>query len=147
LGAAAAIYFIRSKRIKAPVRDTKPQLSLQEKALQVLAELEAKKLWEQGKVKNYYVELTDIVRGYIEARFNTPALELTTDELLYKARTQQDLMPIASQLEQILRTADLAKFAKAQPLPEEHVAAIQNAKEIVSITRPVIIENQPNQPS
>lgn len=139
--AAVVVYFIRSKRAKKPVLDETPKETLQEKAMKLLAELEEKQVWQKGQVKEYYVQLTDIVRGYIEARFNTAALELTTDELLDKARTVPGIQEITPQLGIILRTADLAKFAKAQPTPTEHTASMQLAKELVIATRPVIIEN------
>ena len=109
--------------------------------MKMLATLDAEQLWQKGNAKEYYVRLTDIVRGYIEARFNTPALELTTDELIDKARQTKDLIPVAQPLETILQTADLAKFAKAQPTPQEHIDAMQLSKDIIVSTTPVIIEN------
>jgi hypothetical protein len=139
--AAVIIYFIRSKRTLKPFVEELPSETLQEKAMKLLAELEEKQLWQKGQVKEYYVQLTDIVRGYVEARFNTAALELTTDELLDKARTIPGILEITPQLGTILRTADLAKFAKAQPTPTEHTTAMQLAREVVAVTRPVIIEN------
>jgi len=86
------------------------------------------------------VELTDIVRNYIEARFSTSALELTTDELLYKVQLHRELQPYYALLADILHTADLAKFAKAEPLPQEHTAAMDKAKQLVAASKPVIIE-------
>ena len=47
-----------------------------------LKELDQKELLTQNKIKLYYVELTDIVRTFIERELNIPALESTTDELL-----------------------------------------------------------------
>ena len=67
-------------------------------------------------------------------------MELTTDELLYKAQLLKDLQPYQSVLSVILTTADLAKFAKAQPLPQEHTGAMEKAKEFVNSSRPVIID-------
>lgn len=141
LAAVVIIYFIRAKGAQKPVVAEGPKETLQEKAIKLLNELETKQLWQKGQVKEYYVQLTEIVRGYIEARFDTAALELTTDELLDKARITPGIMAITPQLEMILRTADLAKFAKAQPTPIEHTTAIDLAKEIVVTTRPVVIEN------
>lgn len=139
-------YFLRNKGAKVPVKEEGPKETLQEKAQRLLAELDAKQLWQKGQVKEYYVRLTEIVRGYIEARFDTPALEITTDELIEKARRTKDIIPVAGQLETILRTADLAKFAKAQPTPQEHVTAMDLAKALVTATRPVIIETPSNTP-
>lgn len=139
-------YFLRNKGAKVPVKEEGPKETLQEKAQRLLAELDAKQLWQKGQVKEYYVQLTEIVRGYIEARFDTPALEITTDELIEKARRTKDIIPVAGQLETILHTADLAKFAKAQPTPQEHVTAMDLAKVLITATRPVIIETPSNTP-
>ncbi|WP_276133210.1 hypothetical protein [Polluticoccus soli] len=131
------IYFVRNKKVAAPVTTPPPpQETLQEKALRMLAELERKHLWQGNQVKQYYVELTDILRGYIEARFNTPTMELTTDELLQSVRLNRELNKHAELLSAILYTADLAKFAKAQPLPHEHANAMELAIKFVNETKP-----------
>lgn len=139
LGIAGTIYYMRRKK-NEPAKPAGPVETLQEHSLRLLSELEGKNLWQQKKVKEYYVELTDIVRSYIEARFNTPAMELTTDELLYKAQLLRELQPYHSLLASILPTADLAKFAKAEPLPEQHTEAMEKAKELVVKSTPVISE-------
>jgi len=133
------IYFIRNKKV-APPPPAGPVETLQDHTLRLLAELESRQLWQKKQVKEYYVELTDIVRNYIEARFHTAAMELTTDELLYKAQLLRDLQPYHGLLTDILHTADLAKFAKAQPLPQEHTDAMEKAKKLVNDSRPIIIE-------
>ena len=138
------IYFVRKKKEPKPVPEG-PVETLQEKALRELSALEAKQLWQERQVKEYYVELTDIVRAYIEQRFKTPAMELTTDELLGKAQALKEMIPHYSSLSMILQTADLAKFAKAQPLPEEHVEAMEKAKQFIATSKPVIIIETPTE--
>ena len=133
------LYFIRNKKI-APPKPQGPVESLQDKTLRLLSELDTRQLWQKNQVKEYYVELTDIIRNYIEERFHTPAMELTTDELLYKVQLHRELQPYQTLLSVILHTADLAKFAKAQPLPQEHTDAMEKAREFVNTSRPVIIE-------
>ena len=133
------LYFIRNKKI-APPKPQGPVESLQDKTLRLLSELDMRQLWQKNQVKEYYVELTDIIRNYIEERFHTPAMELTTDELLYKVQLHRELQPYQTLLSVILHTADLAKFAKAQPLPQEHTDAMEKAREFVNTSRPVIIE-------
>ncbi len=139
LAVFVVLYFLKNKKVAAPVPQG-PVESLQDKTLRLLDELETRQLWQRNQVKQYYVELTDIVRNYIEQRFHTPAMELTTDELLYKAQMLKDLQPYQTVLSVILTTADLAKFAKAQPLPQEHTDAMEKAKEFVNSSRPVIID-------
>jgi hypothetical protein len=144
LGVFVALYFLKNKKtaIPAPV---KPAIPLQDQMLAQLAELDAKQLWQKNQIKQYYVELTDIIRSYIELRFNTPALELTTDELLHKAKMHRELHPYITLLATILQTADLAKFAKWQPLPQEHFDALENARKFIDSSRPapVTTDNQP----
>ncbi|GAA4468063.1 hypothetical protein GCM10023093_24960 [Nemorincola caseinilytica] len=137
--ALVIVYLVKNKK-PAPVVPEGPKETLQQHSLRMLNELEAKQLWQNQQVKEYYSELTDIVRNYIEARFATPAMELTTDELLHKAQMHRDLMPYYGILSTILHTADLAKFAKAQPLPQEHTDAIDKARQLVVSSTPVITE-------
>ena len=136
---AAGFYLLKKKKVEVP-KPPKPEEPLFDRTIRLLDELDAKQLWQKNKVKEYYVELTDIVRGYIEERFATKAMELTTDELLSKVRHTKDLMAYYERLAMILNTADLAKFAKAQPLPQEHVDAMEHAKNFVNQTKPVIIQ-------
>jgi hypothetical protein len=146
LAGFVAYYFIRNKRTPIPVVVPKgPQETLQEKTLRLLAELDNQKLWQANRIKEYYTALTDILRNYIEERFHTPAMELTTDEILRKAKQHPELTRHYDQLSNVLYTADLAKFAKAQPLPHEHTTAMDQAKEFVVATKPKTIENQQKQ--
>lgn len=138
LGIIIAVYFLRHKKAPAPPPPPPPAIPLHEQFLKLLADTEQKQLWQQGRVKEYYVELTDILRAYIEKRFHMQALELTTDELLDVASRHQELAMYRDQLSGILRTADLAKFAKAQPLPAEHVAALDATRNFISTTKPVV---------
>ncbi len=131
------LYFIKNRKIKMAKRG--PVESLQDYALRLLATLDAKQLWQKKQVKEYYVELTDILRNYIELRFETKALELTTEELLEKARVLKELQPYYELLSQILQTADLAKFAKFQPVQEEHIDIMDKAKTFINSSRPVVI--------
>lgn len=134
------VYFLRSKKAPAPPPPAAPAIPLHEQYLQLLNEIDHKQLWQQGRVKEYYVDLTDVLREYVEKRFNTQALELTTDELLDIARRHKELAVHHDLLATVLRTADLAKFAKAQPLPAEHIAALDAARSFINTTKPVATE-------
>ncbi|HTN47372.1 MAG TPA: hypothetical protein VL098_13565 [Flavipsychrobacter sp.] len=129
------------KRKPAPVAvPAAPSETLHQRTLRLLEELDSRKLWQSGNVKLYYIELTDILRSYIELRFKTPAMELTTDELLNKSHDHKEMSKYYDELSQILHTADLAKFAKAQPLPYEHTQALEQTRQFVNATKPVIVE-------
>lgn len=96
-----------------------------EKATTLLQQLERKELWQKGEIKNYYSELTDIARNYIEEEIHIPAMESTTSELiagLRNAAKQKKLKlsnETVSNLEKVLKQADLVKFAKVKPLDFE----------------------------
>lgn len=96
-----------------------------EKATSLLNNLEKKELWQQGEVKAYYSELTDIVRNYIEEAIEIPAMESTTSELIegLKVASQKKKMKLSKEtienLFVVLKQADLVKFAKSKPLDFE----------------------------
>ncbi len=136
-------WYLARRKKPAPVVPEGPKETLQEHALRLLSELDARQMWQNERVKEYYVDLTDIVRNYVEERFDTPVMELTTDELLDKARRHKELIPYYATLESVLRTADLAKFAKAQPLPQEHIDAMEKAKQLIISSKPIVTEQPP----
>lgn len=93
-----------------------------------LDELKNKKLWQKGDVKEYYSELSYILREYIENRFQLRALELTTDETIALSKGISEIEKREkSKLEQVLMLADMAKFAKQQPIATENEEALKNA--------------------
>lgn len=89
-------------------------------ALEKLRAVEQEKIWQKGEVKRYYSELTDIIREYTELRFSFLAMESTTDEIIYKMRNVVIDKEQKENLQELLQHADLVKFAKANPLPDEH---------------------------
>jgi hypothetical protein len=134
--AAVIIYFLRNKKNVAPVIvPSAPPEPLHVKALRQLDELEKRKLWENNQPKEYHTELVDILRSYIEARFHVDVMESTSDEILYKAAVHKEMSVHRLLLSNILQIADLAKFAKAQPTPQEHMAAIEYARQFVTATK------------
>jgi len=117
------LYFVlRKKETKEELEARIPPYDL---ALMRLGELDEKQLWQKNKIKQYYVELTDIVRNYIERELKIPALESTTDELI---ETIEDFNTSSTlnipketidKLNKLLQEADLVKFAKFKPLANE----------------------------
>ncbi len=104
-------------------------------ALEALGDLKAKKLWQQGLVKEYYSELTEIFRRYIEQRYNVPSLEETTDETLAGLRTAQVGDGLLEPAEVILRRADLVKFAKYHPTVTDHEDSFRGVIAFVEKTK------------
>ena len=96
-----------------------------EKATSLLQQLERKELIQRGEIKNYYSELTDIARTYIEEEIHIPAMESTTSELIVSLRNvaKNKKLKLSKEtlenLEKVLNQADLVKFAKVKPLDFE----------------------------
>jgi hypothetical protein len=111
-------------------------------AERLLAELRAKKLWENGKTKAFYSELSHILRGYLEDRFTMPALESTTEELIRDLKTRGFDAALIDKIRNLLQTADLVKFAKVEPPTDVHDAFLGDAEHIVEITKPQPVVNE-----
>jgi hypothetical protein len=133
-----AVWFLRKRKlqVKEPAKIIVPKEAAHVIAFRSLSELKEKKLWQNDRVKLYYVELSDIVRTYIENRYRLLALESTTQELLdsishNKYLNEEQLL----MLKQVLYTADMAKFAKAKPLANENDLSFQNAYKLVDQTQ------------
>ncbi len=92
-----------------------------DRALMELKKLEDSKYLIQDEYKQYYSELTDIVRSYLEEDAHVSALESTTDQLIDKLEMMKDAGELKlgddtlQQFKRILQTADLVKFAKSKP--------------------------------
>ena len=116
---AATMLYRYMRRRETEVR-VMPKLPAHVVANKALVELNNRKLWQNGKFKQYYTSLTSIIRVYISDRWGIGALELTTDEIIV-ALSDID-MPRDSRmaLVALLRTADMVKFAKAEPEAQEN---------------------------
>ena len=114
-------------------------------AERLLNELKAKKLWQKGEIKDYYSELSHILRGYLEEQFKIPALESTTDELVYTLNNNSFQDDVIDKMEGLLQTADLVKFAKLTPPDSVHDTFWLDALQVVQKTKPQLIEATVNQ--
>ncbi len=136
---AGLLYYFLKKKKKQPAAVT-TRLSTTvppyEAAMEALESLRAKKLWQSGRVKDYYSELTEIVREYIELRYPVRAMEMTTAEIYAALRQTEVTASSREKLNQVLVLADLVKFAKEQPLPLENEQSFTQSVEFVRETRP-----------
>lgn len=113
-----------------------------------LKELDGKELISQNKIKLYYVELTDIVRTFIERELNIPALESTTDELLetitdFNSSSKLNIpKETLIKLQKLLQEADLVKFAKSKPLQNEISLHRIDAEGIIDTLHPIQLETK-----
>lgn len=139
LAIAALVYFYLKKRKQAkPVVTSRLKTTIPpyEAAIEALESLRLKKLWQSGRVKEYYSEMTEIVREYIELRFPVRALEMTTSEINAALRQTDVNSTAREKLNQTLILADLVKFAKEQPMPLENDLSLNQCLDFVRETKP-----------
>ena len=117
-----------------PVKKPVPPYVL---AIEKLNALQQKKLWQQGAEKEYYTQLTDILRGYLYGRFGINAMEMTTPQILTKISDTDEAKEFASFVHSVLKEADFVKFAKAKPAAPENELAFRNVREFVELTKPI----------
>jgi|TARA_B110000196_G_scaffold28249_2_gene21180 hypothetical protein len=142
-------WFVIRKRKETEDAPTYRTLPPFEEAILRLNELDEKLLWQNNKIKEYYSELTEIVRGYIERELKVPALENTTDEVLAMIKDFKNADSIETsketikKLKDLLQEADLVKFAKSKPLAIEIEDDRRDAEFIIGNLKPKqIIEKE-----
>jgi hypothetical protein len=108
-----------------------------EVAVAALNKLRARHLVDEGKFEEFFVQLSAIVRRYLEDRFHVRAPEMTTEEFL--AAAAGDGLLIAAHrrlLAEFLAQADLVKFARHFPTRKDSDAAFEAARRFVQETQP-----------
>ncbi|WP_338410665.1 hypothetical protein [uncultured Flavobacterium sp.] len=134
MGLGFLAYYLIQKVQKHKKEEILTYASPIEKALAYADGLEKKNLWQNGNVKQYYSELTDIARVYIEEALSIPAMESTSNELFKALRTETGKRKIKispsllNQFNLVLKNSDLVKFAKSQPIASE----IEESKNVVN---------------
>jgi hypothetical protein len=118
---AGGIYWFLFRKKPLSEEEKIASLPPYDRALLELKKLENSKYLIQDEYKQYYTELTAIVRAYLEEDVHVTALESTTDELITKLELLKDAGDLKLdndtlyQFKRILQTADLVKFAKSKP--------------------------------
>jgi len=102
------------------------------KAIGDLENLRQQKLWQSGKVKEYFSTLTDIAREYIEGQFGVNAVEMTTDDILEEIKPLRFSTEAYNKLKDTMELADLVKFAKYNASNLENDIAMNNMTDFVN---------------
>ncbi|MCX6270111.1 MAG: hypothetical protein NTU44_02630 [Bacteroidetes bacterium] len=141
-------YYLKKRRQNQPVfvLPSKPPVPPYIIALEELEKLRQSKLWQTGKVKEYHTQLTDILRVYLEKKYQILAMEMTTWEIMESMRSYQVNPEAKRLLQEVLELADLVKFAKEQPLPVQHDHNLKLAVDFVNLTILSGEENKDEQP-
>lgn len=114
-------------------------------ALRSLEKTRAQKLWQAGKQKQFYTQVTDALRQYIADRFDVAALEQTSAEM-FRDLQDKDIEPeLKEKLKDLFTTADFVKFAKHTASDQENENAIPTAIRFVNETYMKEIEKEEDQ--
>jgi hypothetical protein len=130
------IYFIVRYRDNKPIIKhikIEPKLPPHQLAMKEIERIKTEKVWQKGRSKEYYTELTDTLRTYIQERFGFNAMEMTSSEIIEK------LMEVEAKdirdLKELFLTADLVKFAKHDPMMNENDSNLLNAISFINDTK------------
>ncbi len=138
---AIFVIYMYSKKKKStgttPWIIDKPKIPPHKEALDALEKLRSEQLWQQGKVKEYHIRITNILRNYIERRFGINALEMITDDILNEFEKINRDSELYHTLKDVLTLGDLAKFAKFNPLAGENEKSFDYTFAFVKRTIPV----------
>lgn len=109
------------------------------RAIRQLEALHSQKLWQAGQTKEYFSELTDILRDYLQGRYGIEAMEMTSAEIL-AALAQVNEHKLIEQLRAMFAVSDLAKFAKMTPDGTECETAYFDVYYYVDQTKEIVVE-------
>lgn len=112
-------FFVLRKKKRAANKEN--ELPPYERAILALRKIDESHLLEQDSHKEYYSQLSDTARKYIDEEVYDHAMESTTDELI--TRLDEEIKSghlnldkaTIEELKKVLKTADMAKFAKSKP--------------------------------
>lgn len=140
------VYYLKKRKVIVPEvqQPKKPELPLHVETLNKLNSLKERKIWELDRVKEYHVELTDILREYLEKRYGINAPEQTSDEIFESTRNLEIDEQSRGKLRQVLVLADLVKFAKASPNASDNERSIENAIDFVTGTTETVVTTEKN---
>ncbi len=136
LALIALAVFLKKRLKKGPKKEPLPAKPAHQIAYEALQALKAKNLPAKGEIKQYYIELSNIVRHYLENRFRLRAPEMTTEEFLYSLQESDSLSGAQKNLlKQFLGHCDLVKFARYGPTQKEIENSFNAAEKLVEETK------------
>ncbi len=116
------------------IRSPEPPRPAHEIALVALEELLKKDLVAQGLLKEFYSEISEIIRRYIEGRYFIPALEETSSEILRELNGQEIDVDLMQDIKEFLELSDLVKFAKYKPGEKENQKIVVLGRQFIEKT-------------
>lgn len=136
IGTGVWAYFTFRKRQEIIEQKRTPVVPPYELAISRLNTLRSRNLPESGHEKEFYTELVDILRQYLQGRFGIYAMEMTSTQIVRALRANPDTRMTADEVRAVLSIADFVKFAKVRPLPDDNIRAFTRATSFVEQTKP-----------
>lgn len=132
-----SFYIWRRKRLGKGILPIKvePPRPAHEIAFEELNALKESTLLREGKLKAFYICMSEIIRKYVEGRYFIVALELTTHELVEELQGAELEKPHIDLFQGFLESCDLVKFAKFIPSSNEVQAILKQAFDLVEQTK------------
>lgn len=124
---------LRARKEERQPLDLRPAWEI---AFEDLALLKQKNLPQEGRFKQYYIELTEIVRRYYERMYDLNVMDMTTQELLYAFGRLELPEGLLDSMQAFFAHADLVKFARFTPdtdRAEEDFEEVHSAIEVVRV--------------
>jgi len=136
---AAAVWLVRRLRrprlpSPKPEQELPPGVTPDAWAREALARLLAKGLVEAGRLREFHIELADLLRRYVELRFRVPALERTTEEIADELARAMVGGEESALTRAALEACDRVKFAKHHPSLEEVRETTERLRQLVERT-------------
>ena len=117
-----------------PVQPPTPSRPFHELAYEALDALQASTLLEQGRVKEFHIRLSEVIRSYTEGQLRVPAMELTSGEVVTGLREAALGPELCEAFRSFLERCDLVKFAKFRPSAEDSLALLADGRSLVDRT-------------
>ncbi|MCM1138529.1 MAG: cell wall anchor protein [Muribaculum sp.] len=137
LAIAGYIIYVMTKKKNPFVAAKAKPVPPYERAMADLNALRNEKLCEQGRERDYYTRITDILRVYLHGRFGINAMEMTSTQIRHSLQANEGTRLSKKYMDQVLEIADFVKFAKVHPLPDDNVKAFNSAMQFVEDTKPL----------
>ena len=135
---ALVYYLIKKYKKEKVILKPKKIIAAHITALNKLQNLNKQKLWQKGELKEYYSEISTIIREYTELRFGFNALELPTSDILLKLTQIKIEKETIQNIETILKRSDNIKYAKGFSIEEENKQTMNLSVDFIKKTK---IEN------
>ncbi len=122
------------KKLKKKEPTEEEKIPCWERALNSLDTLIKEDLINKGLIKRFYYTLTEIIKHYLEERFNFPAIEQTTTEILQSMKLLK--IPLRDEFQDVFQYADMVKYAKFVPPPTASEEIVKKSRELILKTIP-----------